>query len=204
MIGTAGTLKAAAQTVMDEGASRVFAAATHGVFSGNALREPRHRAFEQIVVTDTIPLGAGRAGQHPRALLRRPADGLDPPHLHRRLGVRGLRRREPALLSARPRACRSCSASPTRSCCRRSTPTRSSCVGGELDHRPELPILLDLLAEAEERAGARGAAALGPRDRAGTAARSTCSSPATSARFEDGSRRSPSAASCCAAAAEPT
>jgi hypothetical protein len=25
---------------------------------------------------------------------------------------------------------------------------------GELDHRPELPILLDLLAEAEERAGA--------------------------------------------------
>jgi hypothetical protein len=27
-------------------------------------------------------------------------------------------------------------------------------VGGELDHKPELPILLDLLAEAEERAGA--------------------------------------------------
>jgi hypothetical protein len=27
-------------------------------------------------------------------------------------------------------------------------------LGGELDHKPELPILLDLLAEAEERAGA--------------------------------------------------
>jgi hypothetical protein len=27
-------------------------------------------------------------------------------------------------------------------------------LAGELDHRPELPILLDLLAEAEERAGA--------------------------------------------------
>jgi hypothetical protein len=27
-------------------------------------------------------------------------------------------------------------------------------IGGELDHRPELPILLALLAEAEERAGA--------------------------------------------------
>ena len=27
-------------------------------------------------------------------------------------------------------------------------------IAGELDHRPELPILLDLLAEAEERAGA--------------------------------------------------
>ena len=27
-------------------------------------------------------------------------------------------------------------------------------IGGELEHRPELPILLDLLADAEERAGA--------------------------------------------------
>jgi hypothetical protein len=27
-------------------------------------------------------------------------------------------------------------------------------VAGELDHRPELPILLDLLADAEDRAGA--------------------------------------------------
>ncbi len=27
-------------------------------------------------------------------------------------------------------------------------------VGGDLDHRPELAILLDLLADAEERAGA--------------------------------------------------
>jgi hypothetical protein len=29
-----------------------------------------------------------------------------------------------------------------------------SVITGELDHRPELPILLELLAEAEERAGA--------------------------------------------------
>jgi hypothetical protein len=29
-----------------------------------------------------------------------------------------------------------------------------SLLSGELDHRPELPILADLLAEAEERAGA--------------------------------------------------
>ena len=37
MIDTAGTLKAAAQTVLDEGAARVYAAATHAVFSGNAF-----------------------------------------------------------------------------------------------------------------------------------------------------------------------
>jgi ribose-phosphate pyrophosphokinase len=56
MIDTAGTLRAAGQTVMDEGAARVYAAATHGVFSGNAWSNLRSAPFEQIVVTDTIPL----------------------------------------------------------------------------------------------------------------------------------------------------
>src|SRR5205807_263357 len=36
IIDTAGTLRAAGQTVLDEGASRVFAACTHPVFSGGA------------------------------------------------------------------------------------------------------------------------------------------------------------------------
>ena len=86
----------------DEGAARVYAAATHAVFSRQRLREPARAAgFEQIVVTDTIPLRPGAPGQHPRAALRRAADRLDPPHLHRRLGQRGLRRREPAVLTRR-------------------------------------------------------------------------------------------------------
>jgi ribose-phosphate pyrophosphokinase len=59
MIDTAGTLKAAAQTVLDEGASRVFAAATHAVFSGDAYENLASAGFEQIVVTDTIPLRPG-------------------------------------------------------------------------------------------------------------------------------------------------
>jgi len=59
MIDTAGTLKAAAQTVLDAGASRVFAAATHPVFSGNAYENLVAAGFEQIVVTDTIPLRPG-------------------------------------------------------------------------------------------------------------------------------------------------
>jgi ribose-phosphate pyrophosphokinase len=57
MIDTAGTLKAAAQTVMEEGAARVYAAATHPVFSGRAFENLASSRFEQIVVTDTIPLG---------------------------------------------------------------------------------------------------------------------------------------------------
>jgi ribose-phosphate pyrophosphokinase len=59
MIDTAGTLKAAAQTVLDEGASRVFAAATHPILSGNAYENLTASGFEQIVVTDTIPLRPG-------------------------------------------------------------------------------------------------------------------------------------------------
>ena len=59
MIDTAGTLKAAAQTVLDEGAARVYAAATHPVLSGNAYENLAASSFERIVVTDTIPLRAG-------------------------------------------------------------------------------------------------------------------------------------------------
>ncbi len=59
MIDTAGTLRAAAQTVLDEGASRVYAAATHPILSGNAYENLAASGFEQIVVTDTIPIRAG-------------------------------------------------------------------------------------------------------------------------------------------------
>jgi ribose-phosphate pyrophosphokinase len=61
MIDTAGTLTAAARTVLDEGAARVIACATHGVFSGPAFeRLPQEESgIERIVVTDTIPLRPG-------------------------------------------------------------------------------------------------------------------------------------------------
>ena len=59
MIGTAGTLAAAARAVRDAGAKRIFAAATHGNFSGNAWRNLADADFERIVVTDTIPLLPG-------------------------------------------------------------------------------------------------------------------------------------------------
>src|SRR5437588_10225424 len=59
IIDTAGTLKAAARAVHDAGARRVYAAATHGVFSGNAWENLASAGLEQIVVTDTIPLPPG-------------------------------------------------------------------------------------------------------------------------------------------------
>jgi ribose-phosphate pyrophosphokinase len=59
IIDSAGTLSAAAQTVLDEGAARVFAAATHGLFSGKAWENLAAVPFEKIVVTDTVPLQPG-------------------------------------------------------------------------------------------------------------------------------------------------
>jgi ribose-phosphate pyrophosphokinase len=56
IIDTAGTLKAAARAVHEAGARRVYAAATHGVFSGKAWENLAAADLEQIVVTDTIPL----------------------------------------------------------------------------------------------------------------------------------------------------
>jgi ribose-phosphate pyrophosphokinase len=61
MIDTAGTLCAAAETVLEEGAARVIACATHGVFSGPAYDRLAYEnsRIERIVVTDTIPLRPG-------------------------------------------------------------------------------------------------------------------------------------------------
>jgi ribose-phosphate pyrophosphokinase len=59
IIGTAGTLKAAAQAIHSGGAARVYAAATHGNFSGNAWENLDAANLEQVVVTDTIPLPSG-------------------------------------------------------------------------------------------------------------------------------------------------
>jgi ribose-phosphate pyrophosphokinase len=59
IIGTAGTLKAAAQAIHSAGATRVYAAATHGNFCGNAWRNLADAELEQIVVTDTIPVSSG-------------------------------------------------------------------------------------------------------------------------------------------------
>ena len=59
LIDTAGTLRAAARAVQEAGARRVYAAATHGVFSGNAWENLAAAGFEQVVVTDTLPLPPG-------------------------------------------------------------------------------------------------------------------------------------------------
>jgi hypothetical protein len=86
--------------------------------------------------------------------VRRPADRLHPPDLHRRLGVRGLRRREPALLTSTAAALlqdRLGLSDDELLAVLDADPL--SIVGGDLDHKPQLPILLTLTEEAAERAG---------------------------------------------------
>jgi ribose-phosphate pyrophosphokinase len=58
MIDTAGTLCKAAQAVADNGATRVFAVATHPVLSGPAVKRLEDSVIEKVLVTDTIPLSS--------------------------------------------------------------------------------------------------------------------------------------------------
>jgi ribose-phosphate pyrophosphokinase len=61
MIDTAGTLTNAADALVEAGARRVFAAATHAVLSGPAVTRIAASKLEEVVVTDTIPLSAEAA-----------------------------------------------------------------------------------------------------------------------------------------------
>jgi len=62
MIDTAGTLTQAANAIMDKGAKRVFAYATHAVLSGPAVERILKSPIEEVVVADTIPLSQAAAG----------------------------------------------------------------------------------------------------------------------------------------------
>jgi ribose-phosphate pyrophosphokinase len=57
MIDTAGTLTQAAKALKENGASAIYACATHGVLSGPAIERINNSVIEEIVLTDTIPLG---------------------------------------------------------------------------------------------------------------------------------------------------
>ncbi|MDE4008195.1 ribose-phosphate pyrophosphokinase [Glaesserella parasuis] len=58
MIDTGGTLVKAAEALKERGARRVFAYATHAVFSGSAAKNLANDALDEVIVTDTIPLSA--------------------------------------------------------------------------------------------------------------------------------------------------
>lgn len=56
MIDTAGTLCAAADTLMARGAEAVYVCATHGLFSGPAFERIENSKISEVVVTDAVPV----------------------------------------------------------------------------------------------------------------------------------------------------
>lgn len=57
IIATAGTVCSAARLVKKRGAEKIYVGATHGVFAGEASKQLADAPIDEVVVTDTIPLG---------------------------------------------------------------------------------------------------------------------------------------------------
>jgi len=56
IIDTAGTLVKTADALMREGATQVYAACTHAVFSGPAVERIENSVISEVVATDSVPL----------------------------------------------------------------------------------------------------------------------------------------------------
>lgn len=62
MIDTAGTITQALSAIKEKGARRIIAACTHAVLSGPAIERINNSELEEVIVTDTIPLGDKQEG----------------------------------------------------------------------------------------------------------------------------------------------
>lgn len=58
MIDTAGTLCGGVTELLDQGASSVIAVATHGIFSPPAMERIDNSPLTEVIVTNTLPVGA--------------------------------------------------------------------------------------------------------------------------------------------------
>jgi ribose-phosphate pyrophosphokinase len=69
LISTGGTWQRAARRCRDAGATRIFAAATHGLFMGQAPAVLADPVFEGIAVADTVHSVAASEGRLPASIL---------------------------------------------------------------------------------------------------------------------------------------
>jgi ribose-phosphate pyrophosphokinase len=56
MISTAGSICGAAEMMKNNGASKIYLAATHGVLCGSAVEKIQNSPVDRLIVTDTLPL----------------------------------------------------------------------------------------------------------------------------------------------------
>lgn len=68
MISTGGTLVEAAQALVERGAKKVYACATHGIFAADALEIIAQSDLVQTIVTNTIPQSAPAAEARVRTI----------------------------------------------------------------------------------------------------------------------------------------
>jgi len=57
LVDTGGTLVKAAEAIKQAGAVRILAGAAHGVLAGPAIQQIEHSCIENLVITNSIPLG---------------------------------------------------------------------------------------------------------------------------------------------------
>lgn len=62
MIDTAGTLTQAVDNLLLNGAKKVFAVASHALFSGPAIERLQNSRIERVLVSDTVPLSEAAKG----------------------------------------------------------------------------------------------------------------------------------------------
>ncbi|MBW8034783.1 MAG: ribose-phosphate pyrophosphokinase [Planctomycetes bacterium] len=59
IISTAGTMCSGAKVLKERGVKNITVGATHGVFAGEAIERINNAPFDEVIVTDTIPLNDG-------------------------------------------------------------------------------------------------------------------------------------------------
>ena len=104
---TGGTQIAGAKVLKEHGATEVWMFVTHSLLDADALERVAESDITGLVVTDTVPDRPDpEARQRDRADRLAPARGDDHERLRRRVGLRDLRRRHPALLMFRAQLAR--------------------------------------------------------------------------------------------------
>ncbi len=63
LVDTAGTLTQVANSMKEQGATRIIAAATHGVLSRDAVERIDKSPIEELILTDTIPVNTSKSAK---------------------------------------------------------------------------------------------------------------------------------------------
>ncbi|HBA61733.1 MAG TPA: ribose-phosphate pyrophosphokinase [Elusimicrobia bacterium] len=63
LVDTAGTLTMVANSIKEHGASKIIAAATHGVLSRDAIERIDKSPIEEMILTDTVPVNASKSAK---------------------------------------------------------------------------------------------------------------------------------------------